>query len=76
VVVTVDLNHPDNQGTPEPMLEEGELIQLRRVPLSPEGLRQVLQGGNHTAMPHMGLYQFAIGLELGMSLAETVKTKE
>lgn len=65
VLVEVDLDNPYNHGTPTADLDEGEFIALKRVDLN-EGLRKVLDDGE--TMPHMGLYLFALGLELGASL--------
>ena len=65
VVVTVDLDNPYNKD-PKPETDPGEHITTKRVSLK-EGLRLVLdKGGN---MPIEGLYLFALGLELGRTLA-------
>jgi len=65
VLVEVDLDNPYNHGTPKAELDEGEFITVSRVDLN-EGLKKVLDDGE--VMPHMGLYLFAMGLELGASL--------
>jgi len=65
VVVEVDLNNPYNHGTPKPELDDGEHVTVRRVELN-AGLKQVLEEGQ--GQPIMGLYLFALGLELGSSL--------
>ena len=65
VVVEVDLDNPYNHGTPTPELDEGEHIKIKRLPLR-EGLRKVLEEGE--SMPIMGLYLFALGLEMGQEL--------
>ena len=65
VVVEVDLNNPYNHGTPKPELDDGEHVTVKRVGLN-AGLKQVLEEGQ--GQPIMGLYLFALGLELGSSL--------
>lgn len=65
VVVEVDLNNPYNHGTPKPELDDGEHVTVKRVELN-AGLKQVLEEGQ--GQPIMGLYLFALGLELGSSL--------
>jgi len=65
VVVEVDLDNPYNQGTPKPDLDEGEHVAVKRVGLN-VGLKQVLEKGQ--GQPIMGLYLFALGLEMGSSL--------
>ena len=62
VLVEVDL---DNNGTPKAEPDEGEFITVKRIGLN-EGLKHALDTSN--VMPHMGLYLFALGLELGESL--------
>ena len=64
VVVEVDLANPYNQS-PKPELDDGEHVTVKRVELN-AGLKQVLEEG--TSQPIMGLYLFAVGLELGSSL--------
>lgn len=66
VVVEVDLDNPYNRGTPKPQLDDGEHVVVRRVDLK-QGLKSVLDD-NASGMPIMGLYLFALGLELGTSL--------
>lgn len=66
VVVEVDLDNPYNHGTPEPQLDEGEHCVVKRLPLS-AGLKAVLDD-EHNAMPIMGLYLFALGLEFGAKI--------
>lgn len=63
VVVEVDL---DNHGPPVAQPDEGEYIQLKRVKLS-DGLKAVLEQKDFR-MPLLGLYMFALGLEMGKSL--------
>lgn len=63
VLVNVDLDDPLNHGSPVADPDEGEFIAVKRVTLN-KGLRQVLD--NEVTMPHMGLYLFSLGLELGM----------
>lgn len=70
VLVEVDLDNPYNHGTPKPDLDDGEHVKIRRVDLR-EGLKRVLDEGE--AMPIMGLYLFAQGLDLGMSLSSDEK---
>ena len=65
VVVEVDLGNPYNHGTPKASLDDGEHVTVKRVELN-AGLKQVLEEG--TSQPIMGLYLFALGLELGSSL--------
>ena len=65
VVVEVDLNNPYNHGTPKPELDDGEHVTVKRVELN-AALKQVLEEGQ--GQPIMGLYLFALGLELGSSL--------
>lgn len=65
VVVEVDLDNPYNFGTPKPQLDEGEHVTLKRVDMK-DGLKKVLEEGE--SMPIMGLWTFAMGLELGMSM--------
>lgn len=64
VVVEVNLDNPLNRGIPETDLDEGEFISVKRVDLK-EGLKKALD--NSETMPHMGLYLFAMGLELAQS---------
>ena len=64
VVVEVDLGNPYNQK-PKAELDDGEHVTVKRVELN-AGLKQVLEEG--TSQPIMGLYLFALGLELGSSL--------
>jgi 8-oxo-dGTP pyrophosphatase MutT (NUDIX family) len=66
VVVQVDLDNPYNHGTPKPQLDEGEHCKVIRLPLT-EGIKKRLDDENN-AMPIMGLYLFALGLELGATL--------
>lgn len=66
-LVEIDLNDPRNHGTPHPNLDEGEYVKTKRIPLM-DGLRKVLEDGSES-MPIMGLYMFAIGLELGTQYA-------
>lgn len=63
VVVEVDL---DDHGPATARPDEGENIVLKHVKLS-EGLETVLQQED-TAMPIMGLYMFAMGLEMGKNM--------
>lgn len=65
VLVEVDLDNPYNHGTPKADLDDGEHVTVKRVNLK-EGLQKVLDDGE--GMPIMGLYLFAMGLELGASL--------
>ncbi|CAJ1964915.1 unnamed protein product [Cylindrotheca closterium] len=65
VVVTVDLEDPQNQN-PKAQLDDGEFITIHRVPLD-EGLQTVLDQGS--SMPIMGLYLFSVGLKLGKEMA-------
>ena len=65
VVVEVDLNNPYNHGTPKPELDDGEHVTVKRVELN-AGLKQVLE--ECQGQPIMGLYLFALGLELGSNL--------
>uniref|UniRef100_A0A7S2UI82 Nudix hydrolase domain-containing protein n=1 Tax=Attheya septentrionalis TaxID=420275 RepID=A0A7S2UI82_9STRA len=65
VLVEVDLDNPYNVGTPTPDLDDGEYVTVTRVNLK-EGLKKVLDDGE--GMPIMGLYLFAMGLDIGMSL--------
>ena len=65
VLVHVDLDNPYNQGTPIPELDEGEFITIKRVDLR-DGLKNMFDGSE--TMPHLGLYLFAMGLELGTTL--------
>lgn len=62
VVLEVDLDRPENQ-TPRQDLDEGEFIQVRRIPLAklPTELRKLEAQG---VMPITGLYTFALGIEL------------
>mmetsp|Transcript_14365 Transcript_14365/g.32084 ORF Transcript_14365/g.32084 Transcript_14365/m.32084 type:complete len:269 (-) Transcript_14365:72-878(-) len=69
VVVEVDLNNPYNHGTPKPNLDDGEHVTVKRVELN-AGLKEVLEKADGN-MPIMGLYLFAVGLELGASLSFT-----
>ena len=64
VVVEVDLGNPYNQK-PKAELDDGEHVTVKRVELN-AGLKQVLE--EETSQPIMGLYLFALGLELGSSL--------
>ena len=65
VVVTVDLDNPYNQN-PLAEPDEGEHIVMKRVSLQ-EGLQKVLDQPG-TGMPIMGLYLFAMGLDIGKSI--------
>jgi len=65
VVVEVDLDNPYNHGTPKAELDDGEHVTVKRVELN-AGLKQVLEEGD--SQPIMGIYLFALGLELGSSL--------
>eukprot|EP00978_Attheya_sp_CCMP212_P019487 scaffold54691_cov48-Attheya_sp.AAC.1 len=65
VLVEVDLDNPYNVGTPTPDLDDGEHVTVTRVDLK-DGLKKVLDDGE--GMPIMGLYLFAMGLDIGMSL--------
>mmetsp|Transcript_17396 Transcript_17396/g.22866 ORF Transcript_17396/g.22866 Transcript_17396/m.22866 type:complete len:223 (-) Transcript_17396:65-733(-) len=65
VVVEVDLNNPNNFGTPKQQLEDGEHVTVKRVELK-AGLKAVLDDSE--GMPIMGLMLFAMGLEIGTSL--------
>lgn len=65
VLVEVDLDNPYNHGTPKAELDDGEHVTVKRVELS-AGLKEVLE--KTEGMPIMGLYLFAMGLELGSSL--------
>jgi len=67
VVVEVDLNNPYNHGTPKPNLDDGEYVTVKRVGLD-KGLQAVLD--EEEGMPIQGVYMFAMGLKLGMSLVE------
>jgi 8-oxo-dGTP pyrophosphatase MutT (NUDIX family) len=62
VVVEVDLDNPYNHGTPQPDLDVGEFVTVKRVSLQ-EGVQELLNAGS--SMPIQGLYMFALGLELG-----------
>lgn len=66
VVVEVDLENPYNHGTPKPQLDDGEHCTVIRLPLT-EGLKTVLDDETN-AMPIMGLYMFALGLEMGTKM--------
>ena len=65
VTVEVDLNNPYNHGTPKPQLDDGEHVVVKRVDLN-VGLKEVLEKGD--GQPIMGLYLFAMGLEIGAKL--------
>lgn len=70
VVVEVDLDNPYNHGTPKTAMEDGEHCTIVRLPLA-QGLKKILDDEKN-AMPIMGLYLFALGLEFGSnSSAET-----
>lgn len=66
VLVEVDLDNPYNHGTPKPELDDGEHVTVKRVDLR-EGMKRVLDEGK--GMPIMGLYLFALGLDLGLGLS-------
>jgi hypothetical protein len=66
VVVEVDLENPYNHGTPQPQLDAGEHCTVIRLPLT-KGLKTVLDDETN-AMPIMGLYMFALGLEMGTKM--------
>lgn len=66
VLVEVDLDNPYNHGTPKAQLDDGEHVTVKRVDLR-EGVKRVLDEGE--GMPIMGLYLFALGLDLGMNIA-------
>lgn len=66
VVVEVDLDNPYNHGIPKPELEDGEHCTIVRLPLA-QGLKTMLDDENN-AMPIMGLYLFALGLEFGSTM--------
>lgn len=63
VLVEVDLDNPYNHGTPSPRLDAGEFCAVKRIPLT-LGLKQMLDVESN-AMPIMGLYMFALGMEVG-----------
>lgn len=65
ITVEVDLDNPKNQGTPKRIVEDGKLIEITRIELR-EGLKKVLEEGK--GIPFIGLYMFAMGLDMGMSL--------
>lgn len=65
VLVEVNLDNPLNCGIPKTDLDEGEFVSVKRVDLK-EGLKRALD--NSEAMPHMGLYIFAMGLELAQAV--------
>lgn len=65
VLVEVNLDLPCNQS-PKANLDDGEFITLKRIDLR-EGLRKAVEDSE--AMPHIGIYLFAMGLELGTSFA-------
>jgi len=73
VLVEVDLDNPYNHGTPKPELDDGEHVTVKRVDLR-EGLKRVLDEGE--GMPIMGLYLFALGLDIGASLVTDSSTKK
>lgn len=74
VLVEVDLDNPYNHGTPKPQLDDGEHVTVKRVDLR-EGMKRVLDEGE--GMPIMGLYLFALGLDIGMGIAnDSVDEKE
>lgn len=70
VLIEVDLDNPYNQGTPKPDLDDGEHVQLHRIPLD-EGLKNLLD--QCPAMPIMGLYLFAVGFQLGAASSSSAK---
>lgn len=70
VLVTVDLDLPCNQGSPQPELDDGEHVTVQRVDLN-AGLKTLLD--NHPAMPIMGLYLFAVGFQLGQEQQQSKK---
>ena len=63
VLVEVDLDAPENRK-PTQMLEDGENIVVKRIPLA--RLAQELNVGS--GMPFQGVYMLALGLELGAGL--------
>lgn len=73
VVVEVDLENPYNHGVPTPQCEEGEHIKVKRVNLM-DGLKKVLDD-EAEGMPIMGLYMFAMGLQLGSEYGNSKQTK-
>eukprot|EP00977_Amphora_coffeiformis_P004981 scaffold1060_cov196-Amphora_coffeaeformis.AAC.13 len=72
VVVTVDLDNPYNHN-PQPELDDGEHIVLKRVSLK-EGFQTVMDQG--TGMPIEGAYLFALGLEIGKSIRSATPPTE
>ena len=71
VIVDVDCSRGENQ-TPKQHLDEGEYVTFRRVPLT-SGLRSLMEQDSEHSMPIMGLYMFALGLELGFKLNQSCK---
>lgn len=67
VLVEVDLDNPYNHGTPKPQLDDGEHVTVKRVDLN-AGVKRVLDEGS--GMPIMGLYLFALGLDIGMDIGK------
>jgi 8-oxo-dGTP pyrophosphatase MutT (NUDIX family) len=63
IAVNVDLDDPRNVN-PDQMLDDGEDIELTRVPLL-KGLKKMLDEKSNE-MPIAMLYSFALGLELGL----------
>ena len=66
VLVEVDLDAEENL-VPQQQLEAGEFCVVKRIPLSE--LSHVLSQGDQ--MPILGLYLFALGIELGMTRLST-----
>ena len=69
VVVQVDLDNPYNKD-PKSEPDAGEFIRVKRVSLR-EGIQHILDEG--TTMPIEGAYLFALGLEIGKSIASPGK---
>jgi len=65
VTIVVDLDKPENQGTPKQHLDDGEFCEVERIELK-KGLKLVLEEGEN--MPFVGLYMFAMGLEIGLDM--------
>jgi ADP-ribose pyrophosphatase len=63
IVINVDLDDSRNKN-PKQMLDDGEDISLKRVPLM-DGLRSAI-GDEENGMPIAMLYTFAMGLEMGL----------
>ena len=62
----MDLDVGENLA-PQQQLEAGEFCVVKRIPLSE--LSNVLEDGDQ--MPILGLYLFALGIELGMTRLST-----